>query len=113
MLPCIIIMSARKIENSALYRPVTVQAQTTRLDLPGNSVRIRKNGIEFRSENSIPVWTEMTVAMQTPSDSRKVNFSGVVVACNGNRHAGYIVALLFTSLSKQAQARLNSMAVAP
>jgi hypothetical protein len=76
-------------------------------------VRIRKNGIEFRAENAIPVWTEMTVAMQTPTDSRKVNFTGVVVACNGNRHAGYMVSLLFTSVSKQAQARLNSMAVAP
>jgi len=83
------------------------------LDLPASAVRIRKNGIEFRADNAIPVWTEMTVAMQTPADSRKVNFSGVVVACNGNRHAGYMVSLLFTSLSKQAQARLNSMAVAP
>jgi hypothetical protein len=106
-------MSARKIANPELFQPVTVQAQTTRLDLPANAVRIRKNGIEFRSDAVIPVWTEMTVAMQTPSDSRKVNFTGVVVACNGNRHAGYMVSLLFTSLSKQAQARLNSMAVAP
>jgi hypothetical protein len=106
-------MSARKIENTGLFQPVTVQAQTTRLDLPAKSVRIRKNGIEFRSDTAIPVWTEMTVAMQTPTDARKVNFTGVVVACNGNRHAGYMVSLLFTSVSKQAQARLNSMAVAP
>lgn len=106
-------MSARKIENTALFQPVTVQTHTTRLDLPAGAVRIRRNGIEFRADNAIPVWTEMTVAMQTPSDARKVNFSGVVVACTGNRHAGYAVSLLFTSLSKQAQARLNSMAVAP
>lgn len=106
-------MSARKIDNSALLQPVSIQARTTRLDLPANSVRIRKNGIEFRSDGAIPVWTEMTVAMQTPTDSRKVNFTGVVVACSGNRHAGYVVSLLFTSLSKQAQARLHSMTVAP
>jgi hypothetical protein len=106
-------MSARKIENEALFQPITVQAQTTRLDLPAGAVRIRRNGIEFRSEAAIPVWTEMTVAMQTPTDARKVNFSGVVVACAGNRHSGFMVSLLFTSLSKQAQARLNSMAVAP
>jgi hypothetical protein len=55
----------------------------------------------------------MIVSMRTPSDSRKVNFAGVVVACNGNRHSGFAVSLLFTSVSKQAQARLNSMAVAP
>ena len=106
-------MSARKLDTSVLLQPVSIQAQTTRLDLPANAVRIRKNGIEFRSESPIPVWTEMTVAMQTPSDSRKVNFTGVVVACSGNRHAGYAVSLLFTSLSKQAQARLHSMTVAP
>ena len=106
-------MSARKLENGGLFQPVTVQAHTTRLDLPAGAVRIRRNGIEFRSDSAIPVWTEMTVAMETPSDARKVNFSGVVVACHGNRHAGYVVSLLFTSLSKQAQARLNSMAVAP
>ena len=106
-------MSARKIDTSVLLQPVSIQAHTTRLDLPANAVRIRKNGIEFRSESPIPVWTEMTVAMQTPTDSRKVNFTGVVVACSGNRHAGYAVSLLFTSLSKQAQARLHSMTVAP
>jgi hypothetical protein len=54
----------------------------------------------------------MTVSMLPPSDSRKVNFNGVVVACSGNRHAGFAVSLLFTSVSKQAQARLKSMAVA-
>ena len=106
-------MSARKITTSELFRPVTAQAQTTRLDLPAKAVCIRKNGIEFRSDSSIPVWTEMTVALQTPSDSRKVNFSGVVVACSGNRLSGFTVSLLFTSLSKQAQARLSSMTVAP
>src|SRR5262245_58380638 len=105
-------MSARKIASPELLRPVTVQAQTTRLDLTVSAVRIRKNGIEFRSENAIPVWTEMTVSMLPPADSRKVNFNGVVVACSGNRHAGFAVSLLFTSLSKQAQARLKSMAVA-
>lgn len=105
-------MSARKITTPDLFQPVAVHSQT-RLDLPAGAVRIRKNGIEFRTASAIPVWTEMTVAMQTPSDSRKVNFAGVVVACSGNRHAGYTVSLLFTNVSKQAQARLNSMTLAP
>jgi len=105
-------MSARRIGND-LFQPVSVQARTTQLDLPGSAVRVRRNGIEFRSQKEIPVWTEMTVAMQIPPDSKKVNFSGVVVACSGNRHAGYSVSMLFTSVSKQAQARLNSLAVQP
>jgi hypothetical protein len=83
------------------------------LELPASAVRVRKNGIEFRSQTAIPVWTEMTVAMQTPQVAGKVQFNGVVVACIGNRHAGYAVSMLFTNVSKQAQARLNAMAIAP
>jgi hypothetical protein len=105
-------MSARRTSPD-LFQPVSVQARTTQLDLPASAVRIRKNGIEFKSEKEIPTWTEMTVAMQTPTDSRKLNFSGVVVACNGNRHTGYLVSMLFTSVSKQVQTRLNSLAMQP
>ena len=57
-------MSARKVTNPELLQPLTVHAQTTRLDLPARAVRIRRNGIEFRADTPIPVWTEMTVAMQ-------------------------------------------------
>jgi hypothetical protein len=106
-------MSARKIANQDLFQQPRTENTRTQLDLPAGAVRIRKNGIEFRTDTAIPVWTEMTVAMETPSDSRKVNFAGVVVACSGNRLAGYVVSLLFTSLSKQAQARLSSLSVAP
>jgi hypothetical protein len=105
-------MSARRIAND-LFQPLTVQARTTQLDLPATAVRIRRNGIEFRSQDEIPAWTEMTVAMQTPLDSKKLNFTGVVVACNGNRHTGYTISMVFTSVSKQVQARLNSLAARP
>lgn len=106
-------MSARKIENTQLFEPPSLQTQTTRLDLPAHAVRIRKNGIEFRSDYSIAPWTEMTVALETLGDPKKVNFSGVVVACDGNRLSGYQVSMVFTSLSRQAQARLSAMSVAP
>jgi hypothetical protein len=33
-----------------------------------------------------------------------------VVSCDGNRHSGYQVAMLFTDLSRQSQARLNDLA---
>lgn len=55
----------------------------------------------------------MTVALETLGDTKKVNFSGVIVACTGNRLTGYLVSMAFTSLTRQAQARLNSLAVAP
>ncbi len=106
-------MSARKISasNTGLLDPLSVHSRITRLDLPAGALRLRKNGIEFRTDNAIPVWTEMTVAMETPQAKKKLNVTGVVVACNGNHHAGYIVSMLFTNVSKQVQARLDSLAL--
>jgi hypothetical protein len=98
-------MSARKLGNQSFSDRLSVQAPATRLDLPASAVCVRKNGIEFRSGEPIPVWTEMTVAMETPQSPKKLSFTGVVVACNGNRHTGYAVSMLFTNVSKQVQAR--------
>ena len=103
-------MSARKLENSDVFQPITLQGQATRLALPAGAFHIRKNGIEFQSEQPIAAWTEMTVLLETQSDSRKLSCSAVVVACHGNRHAGYTVSMVFTSLSRQAQARLSLLA---
>ncbi len=52
----------------------------------------------------------MTVTLQSTRDSGKVHCTGVVVACTGSRHDGYSVSMVFTSLSKQSQARLNLLA---
>ena len=103
-------MSARKIEVSGAFSPVTVQARQTRLSLAPDEVRIRRNGVEFRSATPIATWKEMTVTLQSTRDAGKVHCTGVVVACNGNRHGGYTVSMVFTSLSKQSQARLNLLA---
>lgn len=103
-------MSASKLGNSDIFQPVTVQAQTTRLNLPASAVRIHKSGIEFRTDTAIPAWTEMTIDLQTPLYPKKFHCTGVVVACSGNRHTGYRVSMVFTGLSSKAQARLNSLA---
>lgn len=66
--------------------------------------------MEFRSTTAISPWTEMTVTLQSNRDAGRVHCTGVVVACTGNRHNGYIVSMVFTSLSKQSQARLNLLA---
>ncbi len=103
-------MSARKLECLQPFQPVTVQARQTRLSLAPSEVRIRKNGVEFRSTTAISPWTEMTVKLQSTKDAGRVHCTGVVVACNGNRHNGYTVSMVFTSLSKQSQARLDLLA---
>jgi len=101
-------MSARTIRTEGILSTVNVQARQTRLSLSTDQVRIHRNGVEFRSDTAIAPWTEMTVSLQSPEAGR-VNCTGVVVACTGNRHDGYAVSMVFTSLSKQSQARLESM----
>ena|SRR5436190_21332739 len=100
-------MSARKVETGgSLPQNVTVQARQARLSLSADSVIISKHGIEFRSETPFSPWTEMTMTLQSP-DNGRVTCNGVVISCTGNRHTGYHVSMVFTNLSKQAEARLN------
>jgi hypothetical protein len=106
-------MSARKAASAgSLQQNVTVEARQARLTLPPNSVLIHRNGIEFRSPAPFSPWTEMTLTLQSPRDQGTVHCSGVVISCTGNKHVGYHVSMVFTGLSKQAQARLNTMALA-
>jgi hypothetical protein len=98
-------MSASKTK-SDLLQTITVQSSATVHHLSPSSFRIRKSGIEFKSQEEVAMWTEMTVDLQLPG-TKAFSCGGVVVACKGNRHAGYNVSLVFTSVSKQAQERLN------
>ena len=107
-------MSARKIHSLTPGKngTVTVQARQTRLTLSPESIVIHKGGIEFQSETSFPMWVEMTVTVQSPVDGSRVNCSGVVVDCSGSKHAGYIVSMVFTGMTKQAESKLNQLAFA-
>ena len=103
-------MSARRIEGTGSLQQVTVEAWQTRLTLSPNSVIIHKNGIEFRSATPFAEWAEMTMTLHSPGDGGKVHCSGVVISCTGNKHAGYHISMVLTGLSKQAQARLTTIA---
>jgi PilZ domain len=103
-------MSARKVESTSFQQHVTVEARQARLVLSPGSVIIHKNGIEFRSATAFSPWTEMTLTLQSPRDNGKVNCNGVVIACTGSKHSGYHVSMVFTGMSKQAEARLTAMA---
>lgn len=104
-------MSARKVDSSGpLHQHLTVEARQTRLSLTPESVIISRSGIEFRSATPFSPWTEMTLTLESPREGRKVHCTGVVIACTGNKHAGYHVAMVFTGLSRQAQERLGAMA---
>ena len=103
-------MSARRIESTGSFQHVTVEARQTRLSLSPDSVIFHRDGIEFRSATPFDEWTEMTMTLQSPGDGGRVHCSGVVISCTGNKHAGYHVSMVLTGLSKQAQARLTTIA---
>ncbi len=103
-------MSARRIETAGSLQNVTVEARQARLSLSPNAVILHKNGIEFRSATPFAPWTEMTMSLQSARDDGRLNCTGVVISCSGNKHAGYHVSMVFTGISKQAQARLSLMA---
>jgi PilZ domain-containing protein len=105
-------MSARQAEVAAAVHHVTVEARQTRLALSPGSVVFHKNGIEFRSSTPFSPWAEMTLTLQSPGDHAKLHCTGVVIACTGNKHTGYHVSMVFTGLSKHAEARLSAMAFA-
>jgi hypothetical protein len=104
-------MSAKKyVGGSSFEQPVTVEARQASLELSADTVVIHKSGIEFRSPTPFNPWTEMTVALQPPGGGGRLHCHGVVIACSGSKHAGYHVSMVFTSLTRQVQTRLNSMA---
>jgi hypothetical protein len=102
-------MSARKLVTTASLPQVTIEARQARLTLSPNSVILRRNGIEFRTATPFAPWKEMTMTLESPRGEGKVNCSGVVIACTGNKHTGYHVSMVFTSLSRQAANRLSLM----
>jgi PilZ domain len=107
-------MCAKKIASvGTLDRPVQVKGRQATLELSSDTVSIHKNGIEFRSPQPFTEWSEMTVSLQSPEDGSQLSCHGVVVACAGNRHAGYHVSMVFTSVTPQAEERLRVMASSP
>jgi hypothetical protein len=103
-------MSASKLTPNAPKSSPTDFSNHTSLDLAADEVYFRKNGIEFRAQSSIPVWTEMTVDLQTQRGEH-VACTGIVVACSGNRHTGYLIAMVFTDMSPQHQRQMDEFAV--
>lgn len=89
---------------------VSVAGREAALALSADKVSVHKSGIEFRSPTAFTEWSEMTVTLQSPRDGSKLSCHGVVVACAGNKHTGYNVSMLFTSMTPQAERQLGAMA---
>src|SRR5262245_14917950 len=104
-------MSAGRVDRNRASGNEPPKAAVTELSLSPKAVTFRRNGIEFLTAKPVTAWTEMTVAIESPLEGRKVTCRGVVVACQGNRHKGYTVSLLFLGLTPQIQERLESLAL--
>jgi hypothetical protein len=52
----------------------------------------------------------MTLTLQSPPGGAKLHCSGVVISCTGSKHMGYHVSMVFTGMSKQAEATLSALA---
>lgn len=103
-------MCAKKISSVETLDSVQIKNRQASLDLSADTVSVHKNGIEFRSPRAFTEWSEMTVSLQSPADGSQLSCHGVVVACTGNKHAGYHVSLVFTSLTPQAEQHLQVLA---
>ena len=104
-------MSASKTNPDSFRSPDQDPSHPTLLNLSADQVLFRKNGIEFRSATSIPVWTEMTVDLSA-NKGEKLTCNGVIVSCSGNRHTGFMIAMVFTGMSPQHQQQLDNFAFA-
>ena len=104
-------MSAKKISGASSFNTsISVASRDAKLELSADRVSIHKNGIEFRSPTPFHEWSEMTVALLSPKDGSRISCHGVIVGCAGNKHAGYNISMVFTSLTPQAEKQLGVMA---
>ncbi len=103
-------MSAGKLDKSNAFKPVEVRARQTSLSLSPEKVRINTHGIEFYSPKAIKPYTEMSVEIESPRGGKRLRCDGVVVACLGNKHTGYSVTMVFTSVTRAAEVKLDNYA---
>ena len=104
-------MSAKRLTGSSSLQPsVSVNVRDAKLELSADTVSIHKNGIEFRSPQPFTEWSEMTVALLSPKDGKRISCHGVIVGCAGNRHTGYHISMVFTGLTTETQKQLGTMA---
>jgi hypothetical protein len=103
-------MSSGKFDSSGAFHPVRVQAQGQELVLPAGQVVVRKNGIEFLSAKPIPEWKEVVIDLRAPGTGARIQGTGVVVDCTGNRHTGYVVSVMFMDLTQESRQQLGLLA---
>src|SRR5438105_3528203 len=93
--------SKKDMENSILQRKISVTLS------PDEAVIYRK-GMEFLSGSAIAPWSEIDVTLQL-SENVRIDFSGVVISCSGNRSSGYRISAVFSAMSKPDRKRIDAL----
>jgi hypothetical protein len=88
-------MPASQFDGCSDNTKVVVESRGSRCNIAGDHVRLHKNGVEFWSPSSFELWTEMTFVMRPQGAQPPRLGSGVVVSCEGDRHKGFTVSVLF------------------
>ena len=102
-------MSTSKLDDSGCFDPASDPSNPQHLCLALGAVRFRANGIEFGSRDPLPVWTEMTVQLKPSAGYEDVACTGVIVACEGNRHLGYQISMVLMNLTPKAEEQLRTL----
>ena len=102
-------MKLTETDNSDGFERITMTAQGMEFSFPAHLVNIQENGIEFLSEKEIPTWIQMTVELQPPNHAEPLHCQGIVVSCSGNRHAGYVVSIVFTNNGPEEQDEMSEL----
>lgn len=105
-------MTTTKLGSASSVPTLAVEAGQIQLRLADHEVVVRKNGVEFLSTKPMPLWTEVTVNLESALANDSLRANGVVVDCTGNRHTGYTISVLFLELPLDSREHLRDLALA-
>ena len=101
-------MKATKLDQTGVFEPLKVRSGGVEFSLPPEAVNVRSNGVEFLSPEPLPVWSELTLELSSPSDQQSIHCN--VVSSNGSKHSGFVVSILFLGLDALTQSQVEALA---
>ena len=103
-------MKTTKLDKSGVFEPLTVRSNEIEFNLPPEAVNVRSNGVEFLAKQELPVWSELTIDLKSPSSNEPIHCNGIVVESSGSRHSGFVISILFVGLDPEAQSQVETVA---
>jgi len=101
-------MSSAKTDSSGIFDSVALQLGTKKATIYDNSFQLSPNGVTFKTDTSLPAWTEVDMELRLPVDksaskrttgrhktsaAQKIGCRGVVVQSEKEKKSGPRAAL--------------------